>query len=96
LTKIATLSYLDAKSELMTLSGVGEKVADCVLLFSYQRYEAVPIDVWIKNIITKRYFPQISDEKQKKMSYEDISVFCRHYFGQYSGYAQQFIYAARE
>jgi 3-methyladenine DNA glycosylase/8-oxoguanine DNA glycosylase len=66
LTKIATLSYLDAKRELMALPGVGAKVADCVLLFSYRRYEAVPVDVWIRNIITKRYFPQISGEDQKR------------------------------
>jgi len=96
LTKIATLSYPDAKRELMNLSGVGPKVADCVLLFSYQRYEAVPIDVWIRNIITRRYFSQVSDGEEKKMSYEDIAVFSRHYFGQYAGYAQQFIYAARQ
>jgi len=96
LTKIETFSYPDAKRELMTLSGIGAKVADCMLLFSYQRYEAVPIDVWIRNIITKRYFSQISDGDQKKMSYEDIAVFCRKYFGKYAGYAQQFIYAARE
>ena len=96
LTKIDTLPYPDAKCELMTLSGVGPKVADCVLLFAYQRYEAVPIDVWIKNIIIRRYFSHIADEEQKKISYEDISVFCRLYFGKHAGYAQQFIYAARE
>ena len=103
LDQIATLSYQKAKKQLMTLPGVGPKVADCVLLFAYQRYEAVPIDVWIRTIVTKRYLSGLSTESddfvkkyEKKITYNDMAVFCRKYFGRYAGYAQQFIYAARD
>jgi N-glycosylase/DNA lyase len=100
LDQIATFSYQKAKKQLITLPGVGPKVADCVLLFAYQRYEAVPIDVWIRTIVTRRYLSAESDDLakkyEKKVSYDDMALFCRQYFGKYAGYAQQFIYAARK
>ena len=46
--EIFSMDYKDAKRKLMSLPGVGPKVADCVLLFAFEKYEAVPIDVWKK------------------------------------------------
>jgi len=97
LSRISTCSMQDAKQELIKLPGVGPKVADCVLLFAYNRYEVVPVDVWIRNIITCLY-PEVRERKcnRKECSYTDIADFCREYFGDYAGYAQQFFFASRQ
>lgn len=96
LPRIKALPYSEAKRELMQLPGVGPKVADCVLLFGFGYYEAVPVDVWIRSIITSRY-PEVALCKGKKQScsYDDIADWCRQYFGLYAGYAQQLLFASR-
>jgi N-glycosylase/DNA lyase len=76
LNKIASLPYEEAKEELLKIKGVGNKVADCVLLFGFNKYEAFPIDRWILRAMEKYY-------KGKDGSY----------FGEYAGYAQEFLYA---
>ena len=55
LNKPFSMSYENAKSYLKALKGVGEKVANCILLFAYHKTEAFPIDTWIKKIIAKYY-----------------------------------------
>jgi N-glycosylase/DNA lyase len=82
LQDIGKLPYCEAKKKLMELPGVGAKVADCVLLFAYGKYEAFPVDVWISRAM-KRY---ISANEIK------TAEFARNYFGKYAGYAQQFLY----
>ena len=77
--------YTDAKKELMKLEGVGEKVADCICLFSLGHLEALPIDVWIKRIFEQIYL-------RKKASVNEIRQFARNYFGEYIGYAQQYLF----
>lgn len=54
--KIKTMDLETAKKYLMKIKGVGPKVADCVLLFSCQKYECVPMDVWMKRAVAE-YFP---------------------------------------
>lgn len=79
-----------AKSELLKLSGVGNKVAECVLLFSLEKYSSFPVDVWIKRIMEYCYF----DGEQTK---ETISAFAQERFGELGGFAQQYLfYWARE
>ncbi len=97
LSHIANCSIEDAKRELMKFPGVGPKVADCVLLFAYNRYEVVPVDVWIRTIITSLY-PEVRNRRcnRKECSYNDIANFCREYFGSFAGYAQQYFFAARQ
>ena len=56
LEKTAALPLDEARKQLMTVKGVGPKVADCVLLFGMHRTEAFPIDVWIKRVM-ERYYP---------------------------------------
>jgi len=85
-------SYEDAKKLLMERKGVGDKVADCVLLFGFEKYDAVPVDVWIERILRTQYFPG----QKTKLSYATASSFARKQFGTYAGYAQEYLYAQRE
>lgn len=87
---LKSASYEYAKGELLKLSGVGNKVADCVLLFSLEKYGSFPVDVWIKRIMEYCYF----DGEQDK---ETISAFAEDKFGELGGFAQQYLfYWARE
>ena len=86
--KQANFEY--AKAEFLKLSGVGNKVAECVLLFSLDKYGSFPVDVWIKRIMEHCYF----DSEQDK---EVISTFAEEKFGELCGFAQQYLfYWARE
>jgi len=101
LDALQTMSYASAKEELLTLPGVGPKVADCIMLFSLDKLEAFPIDVWMKRIILEYYSKFLNPEFVKKMKakkglsprdYETIYAFGRGYFGEYLGYAQEYLY----
>jgi N-glycosylase/DNA lyase len=96
LSRLSLLPPKEAQRELLGLPGVGPKVADCVLLFAYNFYEVVPIDVWIRTIMTNNY-PELGKRacNRKECSYSQIAGFSREYFGQYAGYAQQFLFYAR-
>ena len=86
LCDIEKLSYADLKTELMKIKGVGEKVSDCVALFAYAKLDAFPIDVWVKRITEHFYFDGKDTAKDK------IEVFANEKFGEYSGYAQQYLF----
>ncbi len=87
---LKSAGYEYAKSELLKLSGVGNKVADCVLLFSLEKYASFPVDVWIKRIMEHCYF----DKEQDK---EVISALAKEKFAELGGFAQQYLfYWARE
>ncbi len=93
---IASLPYPDARKELMKLQGVGPKAADCILLFSFQKYEAFPVDVWIRRIMRDHYLPSLLKEKSLSgREYDAILRFAKEHFGEYCGYAQEYLYAAR-
>lgn len=86
--EIRQMSYEDAKKELKKLHGVGEKVADCVLLFSLGFHEAYPIDTWAKKSL-KQHYPELHSE-----DYNETSRKMRERFGEYAGYAQEYIFHA--
>jgi N-glycosylase/DNA lyase len=86
LLKLKDLSYPEAKKTLMSLSGVGKKVADCVLLYSLDFLEAFPIDTWIKKGLQKAYF------NGEKVGEKKMEEFVRSHFGPYAGYAQLYLY----
>lgn len=95
------LPYEVAKKRLFEFSGVGLKVADCVLLFSLGKLEAFPVDVWVKRILLNHYFSKLPEDLTKKLSshdslnnseYEKLNAFGRNYFGVYAGYAQEYLY----
>ena len=76
--------------ELQNLSGVGPKVADCIMLFSMEKYSAFPVDVWVKRAMQHFYLAP-------DMSLKKIRDFGREKFGEFSGFAQQYLfYYARE
>lgn len=87
LERIATLSTQDAREQLMRVRGVGEKVANCVLLFAYGRAEAFPIDVWVERVLRELYF-----RKNARPDHHKLRAFATAHFGPYRGYAQQFLF----
>jgi len=89
--EIRKLPYHEAKEKLMTFPGVGPKVADCVLLFAFEKYEAFPVDVWIERILRTKYLGG-----SRKLSYKQAGEFARDHFGQYAGYAQEYLFGIRE
>lgn len=75
---------------LMTIKGVGEKIAHCVMLFGLSRRDAFPVDVWIKRIMEHIYYKKVTKK-------EVIQQFAKEHFGEYGGYAQQYLfYYARD
>lgn len=98
LQQLRKLSYEEAKTKLMELPGVGSKVADCILLFSCGFYEAFPVDVWIQRAMELHYGSEIASfaaargDKVRKLSEKIVADFAKSYFGEYAGYAQQFLY----
>ncbi len=86
LERLYAMDYDKAKEELMTLDGIGDKVADCILLFGYGKLEAFPIDTWIKRAVEKVYF------RGRRKSVKRIHEFAESEWGAYSGYAQQYLF----
>lgn len=80
------LSEEETRKKLLEVKGVGEKVANCVMLFSLGFREAFPIDVWIKRIMETLYFEGEDTPKDK------IQVFAKELYGEYGGYAQQYLF----
>jgi N-glycosylase/DNA lyase len=87
LAEIARLGDAEARAALCRLPGVGEKVANCVLLFGFERLQSFPIDVWIERVLRERYFP-----RKRKLALKRLQKFCAEYFGPYGGYAQQYLF----
>lgn len=80
------MPYAEAKKYLTSLSGIGDKVADCILLFGASRFEAFPVDTWIRQAMTRLYnTPQNPDK---------IREFASAKFGKNAGYAQQVLFSA--
>jgi N-glycosylase/DNA lyase len=93
--RIAALPFEDARQELMHFRGVGPKAADCVLLFAFGIFEAFPVDVWIRRIMAERYLPELGERSCTPAEYDRIRRFAREYFGEYAGYAQEYLFCAR-
>jgi N-glycosylase/DNA lyase len=83
----SALPDADLRKKLCELPGVGPKIANCVMLFAYERLRAFPIDVWIERILRQHYISQ-----EKKSSVQRLRGFSETYFGEYGGYAQQYLF----
>src|SRR5262249_42827660 len=81
------LSDAALREQLCALPGVGAKIANCVMLFAYERLRAFPIDVWIERVLRQQYFP-----RRKKMTAQQLREFSETYFGEHGGYAQQYLF----
>lgn len=82
---LADRSTEDARLQLMRFSGVGPKVADCVLLFSGTKQDVFPTDVWVKRVMEELYF-------NREASFKEIQEFAREHFGDLIGFAQQYLF----
>lgn len=81
---------MDVREELLKLSGVGPKVADCILLFStLKRLEVCPIDVWVRRVMNDLYIKQ---EDETKVSKKQIEKIAEEKFGNLAGLAQQYLF----
>ena len=87
-------NYQDAKKEICLIPGVGNKVADCVLLFSLNKLEAFPLDRWIIRILEKYYSNkfQLETKTITEKQYDIIHEKILNHFGPFAGYAQQFLF----
>ena len=86
LSAIGQMPFHEARHALQALPGVGEKVADCVLLFAYRRSEAFPVDVWVRRAVERWYF------HGRRVTARQIQEFARSQFGPLAGYAQQHLF----
>ncbi len=81
---------LEVREKLLTLSGVGPKVADCILLFStLKRFEVFPIDVWVRRVMNDLY---IKEPDEKKVNKKKIEKLANDKFGDLAGMAQQYLF----
>ena len=87
LETVAALPDAEARRELERLPGVGEKVANCALLFGFERLRSFPVDVWIERVLREKYFP-----RRKNVTAAVLRTFCAKAFGPYGGYAQQYLF----
>jgi N-glycosylase/DNA lyase len=83
----SALSDTDLREKLCSLPGVGAKIANCVMLFAYERLRAFPIDVWIERALKQQYF-----SRKKRVTALELCEFSQTYFGEYGGYAQQYLF----
>lgn len=99
--ELTHMSYEDAKRILVKIYGIGDKTADCILLFSLDKLEAFPIDTWIARILYYKYGLPVGNKKRgtnghkhhlSHHQYQYLSDWTRMYFGIYAGYAQQYLY----
>lgn len=88
LSRLATLPYEEAREALLALPGVGEKVSDCVLLFSLGHDEAFPVDVWVRRGVQGAFF------RGRRLTPRAVGQWARDRFGRLAGYANQHIFLA--
>ena len=81
---------MEVREKLLSLSGVGPKVADCILLFSdLKRFEVFPIDVWVRRVMNDLY---IHNEDETKVNKKQIEKIAQEKFGDLAGLAQQYLF----
>lgn len=86
--------YSETKRNLRLIPGVGNKVADCIMLFSLNKLDAFPLDTWMIKILEKYYSNEFNIDTKTitERQYEILHKKIVDYFGQYCGYAQQFLF----
>ncbi len=90
------LSTKNLMDKLLEIKGVGRKVASCVMLFGYNRYDVFPVDVWMRRIMIELYDDRIrkglKNPNVKKLSDKHIEDFGLTFFGANAGIAQQYLF----
>ena len=90
LDELIYLPYEDARDKLMECRGIGAKIANCILLFSLEKPQAFPVDVWVRRALAEWYFPG-----QKPPTNPVLEQWAHDYFGNYAGYANQYLFHGR-
>ena len=90
LEELIRLPYPETKARLMDCYGIGAKIADCIAVFSLEKLEAFPVDVWVRRALAEWYFPM-----QKKPPDRAMVEWAQSYFGRYAGYSQQYLFHGR-
>ncbi len=90
LDALVEMPYVEAKTALMEQRGIGSKIADCIAVFSLEKLQAFPIDVWVRRALGEWYFPA-----QKTPPDRVLLEWAHDYFGRYGGYAQQYLFHGR-
>lgn len=87
-------NYFETKESICSIPGVGNKVADCIMLFSLNKLEAFPLDRWMIRILKKYYFKefQLATKTITEKQYDILHKKIVNHFGPYAGYAQQFLF----
>ena len=94
------MDYHDARARLMKIEGIGEKVADCILLFSLDKMGSFPVDTHVRQVVEKyysgnEYFGGGVDASvgvSVRINNHKMGEWGRRYFGEYCGYAQEYLY----
>jgi N-glycosylase/DNA lyase len=86
LDAVHDLELDEARAKLTELPGVGNKIADCVLLFAYGFSRAFPVDVWVYRVLSDYYL------KGRKTSPRALGMWVQDYFGEQAGFAQQYLF----
>ena len=86
--------YHEAKKNICLVPGIGNKVADCIMLFSLNKLESFPLDTWMIKILEKYYSKEFKIETKTitQKQYELLHEKIVNYFGPYCGYAQQYLF----
>jgi N-glycosylase/DNA lyase len=87
LDALSALPDDELRARLSALPGVGAKVANCVMLFAYERLRAFPIDVWVERVLMEKYFPG-----RRRLTARKLRDFSAQHFGEHGGYAQQYLF----
>ena len=87
-------NYYEAKKNICLVPGIGNKVADCIMLFSLNKLDAFPLDTWMIKILEKYYSKEFKIETKTitQKQYELLHEKIVNHFGPYCGYAQQFLF----
>ncbi|MGC8710001.1 MAG: DNA-3-methyladenine glycosylase family protein [Candidatus Micrarchaeia archaeon] len=90
--RLNSMGYEEAKETLMKYSGIGDKVADCILLMGYKKLEAFPIDTWVERILEKEYGSEMEKTKNGNIAIREMHRFAMSKWNSYAGYAEQYLY----
>lgn len=89
LYEIENMTTKDAREILLQFPGVGPKVADCIMLFSMKKYDAFPIDVWVRRVMNELY---IKNQDENKVSKSELENLAKEKYGNLAGLAQQYLF----
>lgn len=92
LMSLRDASYFEAKTELLGIRGVGQKIADCVCLFSLDKDEAVPVDTHVRQLACRLFLPEMKAKTVTDSVYRRVVEAFEERYGRYAGWAQELLF----